>query len=30
MLGNILTGNASVKAAAHTADASINHILNQP
>jgi N,N'-diacetylchitobiose transport system substrate-binding protein len=30
MLGNILTGHASVKAAAHTADTQIDHTLNQP
>jgi N,N'-diacetylchitobiose transport system substrate-binding protein len=30
MLSNILTGSKSVKAAAHSADASIAHLLNQP
>ncbi len=30
MLSNILTGHASVKSAAHTADSQIVHLLNQP
>ncbi len=30
MLSNILTGHASTKAAAHTADSQIVHLLNQP